>query len=156
MMNFSNFWEIVCVVPMEPPPSVDNISTINDTFYEYFDSLPTRIRGQFILTYFRALPIIVVIINTIIMLVVIHKRNPALRVSQTQSHKQARSVTVTLLGFTTLFLIFEGFGYAYLLALASIKNISLSRKVRDARFIIDKYLLLINSMSNVIAYVAFN
>lgn len=117
------------------------------------NTVMSTVRNQFIISYFRGLPVLIVIIITVIIVIAINRKEPML----SQSHSQAKSATLTLLGFTTLFSLFEGFGFTYFF-MNEITNINtdLSETATIVLYIFDKYLLLINSMTNVVAYVAFN
>lgn len=157
--HFSNVWSLVCKMPLPPPPHLLNASSpINGSLpnyprFEYLLSVGTRRRTQFLTSYFRGVPISIVVLNTVLMIVAINFKNPA--ISQ-GNQAQTRSASITLIGFTTLFSIFEGFGFSYFLSLSLVKNMGFSEAVGLFLYIFDKYLLLINSMTNVIAYVAFN
>ena len=112
----------------------------------------TQVRVILQKVYFRGLPIAMVVLMTVIMVVAIQCKKPVL--SQTQSN--ISSATITLIGFTVLFAIIEGVGFVYYMTRTIIAQLGLSKSSWVALFALDKYLLLINSMTNVIAYVAFN
>lgn len=130
----------------------NNTNTNNNTeVVRYIESTLTRAQNVLKIAFSRGLPISLVIINTCIMIIAIRCKK---RQHQTQAHVQ--SATTTLLGFAIIFTIIEGFGLGFLLMLIFSSVISASSPAFFPLYIVDKYLLMVNSMTNVIAYVAFN
>ena len=149
MDGFSNFWRIYCLRIVSFPRHADNATTNSShRRYQQFSSDLTRVRMRMKMFYFRGLPIFFVIITTVIIVAAICRKKPVMA----QSQSTFRSATTTLIGFTILFTIIEGFGFTYYMVQTFVRNLNLSQATWVTLSTLDKYLL----MTNVIAYVAFN
>ena len=113
----------------------------------------TVLRTATLFTYFRGLPIFVVIVNCVIMVAVFRSKQTSLL---HQNQRSLGSATTTLIALSVFFTVIEGYGFVFFVTDAVSGGLPVSPSTGFALSILDKYLLLINSMTNAVACVAFN
>lgn len=150
---FSSFWEVGCVELHESViPSRNETRRRKQIFVQ--PSVLTQVRALIKKCYARGLPMVLVIVTTIIMIVSIRTKSRAL--PQDQSH--IKSASITLVAFTIIFVVIEGIGFVFYVSdvIVIFRKLGILSVVFKVSFAVDHYLLLFNSMTNVLVFVAFH
>lgn len=149
---FSGVWDIQCLEVVLP--SVDNITANSSSHERKFRKVinaQMKMRRVIRVLFVRGLPVFIVIINTVVMVIAMNCKRQSL--SQSQGYRN--TATRTLIAFAVLFTMIEGIGVSYYIA-NGLSLVRFSRRAGTALRVFDKYLLLSNSFTNIVANVALN
>lgn len=108
----------------------------------------TKVRQILFLLYLRLLPIIVVVVCNFAIIIKLLNRKQI----NVQSQEKARAAAKTVTAIATVFMVCEGFGCTIYTVLPSL-HIKMPQETQVMLQNLDKYLLLINSLSNFVTFV---